>query len=149
MMYLIVECRALNDQFECDADRTPICVTEDYSKYNKYGYEVYEIKEDGSLKLIRDYEDISEEYICVCIWNDLNEVDDRTCEPDEFIKITNGDRNEVTKSMVKKIKKQYGFTESLNEIYDFIQWSGDYGEEINGKWIAFGEGFDNSYPTGI
>lgn len=54
-MYLIVECRPLNDQWECDADRTPICLTKDYSSYYEFRYEVYKVKENNSLELIKEY----------------------------------------------------------------------------------------------
>ena len=53
--YLIVKCEPLNDQYECDAHRTPICTTTDYSKYNEEQYEVYAIYKDGRIKLIREW----------------------------------------------------------------------------------------------
>ena len=53
--YLVVECNELSDQYECDADRTPICVTKNYKRYDRSGYEIYEIMSDGKLKLIKDY----------------------------------------------------------------------------------------------
>jgi len=59
MKYLIVECNELGDQWECDADRTPICVVDDYTNYNKYGYEIHLINEDGTLKKIRDYDEVT------------------------------------------------------------------------------------------
>lgn len=46
MLYLIVKAIALNDQYECDADRTPILVTQDeelalsYLEKNET-YEIY------------------------------------------------------------------------------------------------------------
>lgn len=52
--YLVVKCEPLNDQYECDADRTPICVTNDYSKYNNEEYEIYAIYKDNRIKLIRE-----------------------------------------------------------------------------------------------
>lgn len=55
-MYLIIKCHELNDQYECDADRTPICLTHDYSKFKKYGYEIYEVRENNTFKLIKEYE---------------------------------------------------------------------------------------------
>ena len=55
MKYLIVKCAELDDQWECDADRKPICITNDFYKYNKYGYEIYEISKSGTLKLIKKY----------------------------------------------------------------------------------------------
>lgn len=53
--YLIVECNELCDQYECDADRTPVCVTKDYKPYDCSGYEIYEIMPDGQLNLIKQY----------------------------------------------------------------------------------------------
>ena len=57
MMYLIIKCDELSDQWECDAYREPICITEDYSQYNKLGYEIYEILADGNLRNIKDYDE--------------------------------------------------------------------------------------------
>lgn len=61
MKYLIIKCDELSDQYECDADRTPICMTDNYSKYCGYGYEIYELQKDNTFKLIKDYEDYIEE----------------------------------------------------------------------------------------
>lgn len=147
MKYLIVECTELGDQWECDADRTPICVTNDYSKYDKNGYEIYEINEDGTLKLIRNYSEISSESMYICIWNNPEMVEEN--DPDTIVELEVDTRYDVTKSMVKKIKTQYGFTDSVNEIYNDIQCCGYHGEEKNKKWIVFGEGYDDYYPRGF
>lgn len=56
--YLIVKCNELDDQWECDAHRQPICITKEKKHYERFGYEIYEIFEDGYLKLIQKYEDI-------------------------------------------------------------------------------------------
>lgn len=53
--YLIIKCEELNDQYECDADREPICLTDDYNKYNKWGYEIYGINDDNSLTKLKSY----------------------------------------------------------------------------------------------
>lgn len=55
MKYLIIQCDELGDQWECDADRTPICMTNDYSKYGGYGYEVYKLKSNGTFELVKEY----------------------------------------------------------------------------------------------
>lgn len=57
MKYLVIKCYELCDQYECDADRIPVCVTNDYSLYNERGYEIYKIEENGNLIKIRNYED--------------------------------------------------------------------------------------------
>ena len=57
--YLIVKCEELNDQWECDANRDPLCVIyEDKipNKYKQYGYEIYEIFDNGSLALRQEYD---------------------------------------------------------------------------------------------
>ena len=53
--YLIIKCAELSNTFECDANRTPICLTNDFDKFNRYGYEIYEVQKNGEFKLIKDY----------------------------------------------------------------------------------------------
>lgn len=48
--FLVVKCTPLNDQYETDAHREPLCITADL-----VSYEVYQIKEDGTLELIKEY----------------------------------------------------------------------------------------------
>ena len=57
MKYLIVNCEPLSDGWECDADRTPVCITNDLNRYwGVWGYEIYKIQPDGQLTLIQNYE---------------------------------------------------------------------------------------------
>ena len=55
--YLIVKCVELDDQFECDCDRTVVCMTNHLGKYKKIGYEIYELLSDGTFKCIKNYDD--------------------------------------------------------------------------------------------
>ena len=59
--YLIVKCDPLSDQYECDANRTPLFIcneTEAIEKYaDKFGYEIYFIQNDRNLELIKEYEE--------------------------------------------------------------------------------------------
>ena len=57
MKYLIIKCIPLSDQYECDADKEPICVTNDTTPYEGKSYDIYEIHSNGSLELIQSYED--------------------------------------------------------------------------------------------
>lgn len=64
--YVIVECEELNDQFECDANRTPIQVlvnanSNELRKFQYFGYEIYVALEDGTLKKIQEYDDYQTE----------------------------------------------------------------------------------------
>jgi hypothetical protein len=57
---LIVLCKPLDDQWECDCERTPsMIVDKTIAKkyYNKYYYEWYAIKSNGALHLIKNWED--------------------------------------------------------------------------------------------
>lgn len=47
----------VNEILECDANRTPLCVTDNLDEYKgKWGYEIYEIRSDGRTTLIQDWE---------------------------------------------------------------------------------------------
>lgn len=53
--YLVVRCTPLDDQWETDAAREPLCITTDITSYEGEWYEVYQINEDGTLELIKEY----------------------------------------------------------------------------------------------
>lgn len=143
--YLIVKCKPLSDQWECDADREPICLTDDYDKYNKYGYEIYRINNDNSLTQVREYDSITTTKMGVYYWDDSFEVE--TTDP-IVLETWKGDSNSITKSQVKKLKEKYHFKGTIKEIYTEITHCMGYGEENNGKWIVIGEINDNDYAIG-
>lgn len=137
-MYLIVECRPLNDQWECDAERTPICLIEDYSSYGR-GYEVYEVRKDNSLKLIKEYDEANERGIAIFI----NDSEDPTPEYIyEKFPIT---REEVTHTKVKKWKSKYHLKGSVEEILSDIHHCGGYGEDTPNGFLIIGEYSDDIY----
>lgn len=148
MKYLIIKCEELGDQWECDANREPVCITDNFDKYNQYGYEVYEILDDGTFELIKNYEESDEEGFAIYKWYNSNETDDK--EPDVIIeKFKNAKRSDFTKSKIKKLKSEYGFKDTIDEIYMDIRCSGEHGEEIGKEWVVLGEytrGF--RYPKG-
>ena len=58
--YLIVKCEPLGDQWECDANRTPITITDDWHTwYNKnnpqYMFEVYEFI-NQQFQIVKEYD---------------------------------------------------------------------------------------------
>lgn len=57
MKYLIIKADPLNDPYETDADRRPICVTDDIAAWQAYGYEIFEILPNGELHIIQNYYD--------------------------------------------------------------------------------------------
>lgn len=145
-LYLIVKCDELCDQFECDADRTPVCLTEDASPYGR-GFEVYEINPNNSLTLIKDYETGGgDSGMALYYWNEGE--DDNEVLPTVIEKWVGLNSNSVSKSQIKQIKKQARFNESLKEIEEEIRNCGSYGEEVDGKWVVFGDYEDSLYSFG-
>lgn len=143
MKYLIVKCRELGDQYECDADRTPVCLTDDFKKYDRYEYEIYEITSENTFKLIKEYGTSSNKGMAVYKW--YNEDDDKG-EPDEIMVMDkNYTREDYTKSKIKQIKSDYHFKDSVNKIYTDIKCSGSHGEEINDEWVVIGEYIEGDY----
>lgn len=55
--YIIVECEELSDAWECDCDRTVKKVVEDCEPYWSFGYEIWLILSDGSVKLVKEYDE--------------------------------------------------------------------------------------------
>ena len=146
MKYLVVECRELGDQWECDADRTPILVTDEYSGYTRYGYEIYQIEPDGKLKLIREYESVTDEGFCYCFYS-RDAEEKRPIKVEKFKKKFT--RDTITNSQIKKWKSAYKLKGTVEEIISSIRCCGDYGETTeDGGWKVIGEYFDNSYPLG-
>jgi len=60
MLYLIMRCDELDDQFECDADRTPIAIVEDWKNYVDnhhidYDYEIWQYDNNNHFSCIKEY----------------------------------------------------------------------------------------------
>lgn len=58
--YLIMRCKPLNDQYECDCDRIPHAIVNDWKQWCQYWkpswyFEVWAIYQDGTLKCIKEW----------------------------------------------------------------------------------------------
>lgn len=137
--YLIIKCEELSDQYECEASKTPIKITNDCSKYGM-GYEVWEILMNGNLKKVKNYDTVLEEGFAVYFWDSNN-----SSKPNVIKKFKNLTRKNITKSMIKNIKEQYTFTGTVNEIFQEVVCSGHYGEPTNEQLLYFGEYCNNYY----
>ena len=141
-MYLIMKCSELSDQFECDASREPFCLTEDPKQYG-YGFEIYKVKSDNTFELVKEYDEANEIGFAIVDYDDENDA------PFVRKKYPNLTRETITESQVKQIKKEFGFIETVKEIFDDISCSGSHGEDIGEKWRVFGEYLDNHFDRGI
>lgn len=145
--YLIVECNPLCDAYETDAARTPICMTNDYSKYG-YNYEVYEVSENGSLKLIKDHETPIEMGYAIYYWGADEDAENRDNPPTVLKKFPNATCKDA-KVFLKELKKlNLCFSESDKEVVHAIKTCLTYGEEVDGKWLVIGEYEDTRFMYG-
>lgn len=142
MKYLIVKCEELGDQYECDANRIPVCITDNPSEYG-LGYEVYELEEDNTFSLIKEYDDPLERGIALYYWG--IEEDEKEDKPTIIQKWVNFTRSEITEEIVEQI----GFKEEeVNEIIKDIKCRGSYAEDFDDKWLVLGEYFDDWFSVG-
>lgn len=142
--YLVIKCDELGDQYECDANRTPVCLTNDVEQFG-YGYEIYEIAQNGALKLVKGYEESREEGMAIVIYEldgDENIID----IPKKFKDKTRKDFD--TPKKIKEVAQMCGFTEDLEVIANEIKTCGEYGEVVDGAWVVFGDYEDDRYPRG-
>ena len=100
--YLLVQCEELHDQFECDCNRTPVRLVEDYKTVDTDGMEVYEIFENGEIgNCVKSYEEYE---LCGYALIDMKDSEDK----DNWIildKIYADSRKEAWKD--KKMKSIY------------------------------------------
>lgn len=75
MLYLIMRCDELNDQYECDADRKPIAIVEDWAEWTAqnpdidYQFEIWEYDEN-TFECIKSYDQPLEWGMALYYWED-------------------------------------------------------------------------------
>lgn len=74
MKYLIMRCDELGDQYECDANRIPVTMTNDWTTWYKktepdYYFEVYEYKNNRFVR-VKDYATTMEHGMAFVWYND-------------------------------------------------------------------------------
>lgn len=101
-MYLIMACYPLNDQYECDADREPITITDDwrqwYSNHEDFycDFEVWELV-NGYLKLVKKYDTPVETGMVLAF------VPDDEVEPIPLVRYKDATREDPIPKEVKEI----------------------------------------------
>lgn len=146
MKYLIVECRTLCDQFECDAYRRPLCMVDEWkgTKYDVEGYEVYEVQADGFFKQVREYDAIGEEGYALVYYKIFNDI------PVIIKKWKNMTSDEAANELVTNLKEYFPFEDfTEDEVLDYFRGNNEWSEQVGDKWYAFGQYWDNNYPTGV
>lgn len=148
MTYLIMECFPLNDDYECDADREPIAITDDYQKWIKDNsfkgqYEVYTW--DGKdMTLVRRWHEHNEEGMAFYYW-ELGE-DVESASPHIIEKYPNLTRKDTIPN--KEIEQAINDYCEDGDI-DWIPSCGYAAWENDGRWYVYGEYEDEKYSWGF
>jgi len=72
--YLIMRCEELMDQYECDANREPMFLVDDWTKWYQenhpnYQFEVYKFEDDKECTLEKTYEESMDYGMALYFWN--------------------------------------------------------------------------------
>lgn len=152
MKYLIMKCDELCDQYECDAHRTPITMTDNWVEwYNanrpRYHFEVYELQNEMFV-LVKDYEDPMERGMSLHFWNIDDTVDIENHNPTIVEKWINATRNSPIPQNVYALAKSFyeGTDEEMRtelRCCGYIGW-----EDDKNHWWVYGYYSDGFYSTG-
>ena len=152
-MYLIVKCEELNDQYECDADRTPITLTENWGAWFSevtpdYAFEVYELR-DNEFVRIKDYDTPIESGMALYYWTSEQMNSNAMGKPTVVQKWKNATRNKsMPKQIYARAKKFYVGTDAQMKHgltnCGYVAW-----EDDKENWWVYGEYYDSMYTTGF
>lgn len=165
--YLIVRCVTLGDQYECDADRTPITMVEDWEKWAKetnvdYRFEVYELLPNGEFELIRHYEEAIEEGMALYYWEE-NEMPEEVA-PHVIKKWPSYTRyDSIPNEVLHWQGNRYGFEgepwdekeerKNLSNFGTFTWEDGTWDSNkecfTESRYYVYGEYYDNQYLCGF
>ena len=151
-MYLIIKCEQLNDQFECDADREPITLTEDWKAwYNatspNYCFEVYEFQNDKFV-LVKDFYTPMECGMSLHFWTEEQMKEGEYNTPTVRQKWIGASRNDPMPKEVLTLATQY-YEDTVDTMMQELSACGQVGwEDDEGNWWVYGEFHDRWYSMG-
>jgi hypothetical protein len=156
-MYLIIRCDELGDQWECDADRTPIAIVDDWQKWFEehkpldYLFEVY-VWDGKEMTIIKDLYAPMDEGMVLCFWEDGNIDNAHPVILQQWSGKTRKDDippcvwEEISTFLASKNNVD---GDTYKDVRNSIRGTGEYSwrtKTDNGLFI-YGEYFDNRYPS--
>ncbi len=145
--YLIMKCKMLDDQFECDADRIPEAITDNWLKWYEnnhpdFDFEVWEYK-NGYFSLVNSYDDYVDEGMSfVEYWYDTHN-DIHTREIEYF---PNLDRDDEIPAIVKE-SLLLDNNIIMKKAKQKLAMSGTVRWEIKDKTYAYCESFNRQFSV--
>ncbi len=157
--YLIVKCEELGDQYECDADREPMFLVDDWKDWiNKnhptYPFEVYKFVDEEEATLEKTYYEALDEGMALYYW-DNDEEDHEAIAPTVIAHYKDYDRNKKVPDKVWKIFRQGAYWDDGDEFTekDFKNdlkccgWAAWLDKEYKKYWV-YGHYADGRYDLG-
>ena len=145
MQYLIMRCDYLADQYECDADRTPITITDNYEQWLEkndpdYDYEIYKFINDGFEKIEL------ESGMALYYWKEGAFIESE--KPNVIEKFKDYSRDDTIPESVKECMERTIFDDSdyVDSLFNcgYITW---YDKDMN--YYVYGEYYGNHYDYGF
>lgn len=107
--YLIVKCAPLSDQYECDADREPMFLVDDWEDWFEknhptYQFEVYKFVDEEEAVLEKTYDEALDEGMALYFWNANDDYDE--VAPTVIAHYKDYDRKKKVPDKVWKIFRQ-------------------------------------------
>lgn len=145
MKYLIVKCVELGDQWECDADRVPMYMTDDWESNmpKDYRFEVYEVQTNGTLEKIKDYDFPMESGM---VWGYYDNI--RSNNFHILTKYKDRTREDKIPKKIRTILREE--TDCVEVSSSWVRSSGYISgiAEKDDKFYVYGEYSDNIMPIG-
>ncbi len=144
--HLIVKSEPLQDGYECECDKQPIVIVEDWKEWYKkskvnYHFEVYEILDNGEIKLIKEWEEAINSGMVLIVIDDWTKAKPKVLK--KFPKLN--EKSEIPK-YVKSFFKKEGVEFNKEKLEDekcnsFNKENDDYYcycyYEDNNYWLDF------------
>ena len=156
--YLIVKCTELGDQFECDANREPMFLVDDWKDwFNKnhptYQFEVYKFVDDNEATLEKTYDEAMDEGMALYFWN--MDDDHEEVAPTVVARYKNYDRKKKVPNKVWKIFRQGAYWADGDEFTEqnfkddlrscgYVSWD----DKEHKKYWVYGYYADGRYCLG-
>ena len=141
MKYLVLKCEELADQYECDANRTPVYVGDTIpTEMLGFGFEHYQINTDGRVDLIKDYDEPYDSGMALYYWADGLCPEQNL--PKIIFKYSNYNRDTPIPSEVKEV------LDTLEDLDDSLSCFGGISGCKGRDYYVYGEYMDNYFNFG-
>lgn len=156
--YLIVKCTELDDQFECDCNREPMFLVDDWKDwFNKnrptYQFEVYKFVDGNEATLEKTYDEVMDAGMALYFWN--MDDDHEEVAPTVIAHYKDYDRKKKVPDKVWKIFRQGAYWADGDEFTEkdfkynlrscgYVSWD----DKEHKKYWVYGHYADGRYDSG-